>query len=291
MTTSIGFIGTGVMGKSMARHLMEAGHELHIFTRTKNKAAELLDAGAVWQESIASLAQNVDIVISIVGYPSDVEDIYLGENGIIANAKQGTYLIDMTTSDPILAETIFHAAKKRRLHSLDAPVSGGDIGAQNGTLTIMVGGQNEDFLQVEPILALMGENIVLQGPAGAGQHTKMANQITIASNMIGVSEAIIYAKKAGLDPVRVLKSISAGAAGSWSLSNLAPRMIKGDSDPGFYIKHFIKDMKIALSNAKNLGIQTPGLALSLELYEVLAEKGLEDRGTQALIKWFEGELS
>ncbi|MFD2656676.1 NAD(P)-dependent oxidoreductase [Gracilibacillus thailandensis] len=290
MTTTIGFIGTGVMGKSMATHLIEAGYEVHLFTRTKAKAQELLDAGAVWEESIASLAQRVNVIISIVGYPYDVETIYLGEDGIITHAQPGTYLIDMTTSDPVLAETISQAAEKKDLHSLDAPVSGGDIGAKNGKLTIMAGGKEKDFEAMRPIFEKLGENIVLQGPAGAGQHTKMANQITIASNMIGVSEAIMYAKKAGLDPVRVLKSISTGAAGSWSLSNLAPRMIKGDSDPGFYIKHFIKDMKIALANAKKMGLQTPGLALSLELYEELAEKGLEDRGTQALIKWFEGNL-
>nr|WP_208586031.1 NAD(P)-dependent oxidoreductase [Gracilibacillus suaedae] len=288
MTTTIGFIGTGVMGKSMAKHLIDAGYEVHLFTRTKTKAQELLDAGAVWEESIASLSQKVNVIISIVGYPHDVEAIYLDENGVIAHAQPGAYLIDMTTSDPVLAETIFQAAEKKDLHSLDAPVSGGDIGAKSGKLTIMAGGKEEDFEAMLPIFEKLGENIVLQGPAGAGQHTKMANQITIASNMIGVSEAIMYAKKAGLDPVRVLKSISTGAAGSWSLSNLAPRMIKGDSDPGFYIKHFIKDMKIALANAKKMGLETPGLTLSLQLYEELAEKGLEDRGTQALIKWFEG---
>ncbi|MGP4039924.1 NAD(P)-dependent oxidoreductase [Gracilibacillus sp. D59] len=291
MTKTIGFIGTGVMGKSMAKNLMDAGHQIHLFTRTKSKAQDLLEDGAVWEDSVASLAKKVDVIISIVGYPYDVEAIYLGDNGIITNAQPGTYLIDMTTSDPVLAETIFNTAENKGLHSLDAPVSGGDIGAKNGKLTIMVGGKQEDFESMQPIFEKMGENIVLQGPAGAGQHTKMANQITIASNMIGVSEAIMYAKKAGLDPVRVLKSISTGAAGSWSLSNLAPRMIKGDSDPGFYIKHFIKDMKIALANAQKIGLKTPGLALSLELYEELAENGLEDRGTQALIEWFEGNDS
>ncbi len=196
----------------------------------------------------------------------------------------------MTTSDPTLAETIASTAESKALHSLDAPVSGGDVGAKNGKLAIMVGGKQQDFEKMLPIFQIMGENIVLQGPSGAGQHTKMANQINIASTMIGVSESIMYARKAGLDPERVLKSISTGAAGSFSLSNLAPRMINDDYEPGFYMKHFIKDMKIALTNAKNLGIQTPGLALSLELYEELAEKGLEDRGTQALIKWFEGDL-
>ncbi|WP_439649632.1 NAD(P)-dependent oxidoreductase [Gracilibacillus salinarum] len=288
--TTIGFIGTGVMGKSMATHLLEAGFDLHIFTRTQEKAKPLLAQGAVWEDSVSSLAQKADIVLTMVGYPKDVESIYLDANGIIANAKPGSYLIDMTTSDPLLAERIYSKAKEKGLHSMDAPVSGGDVGAKNGTLAIMAGGEQADFDEVLPVFKKMGENIVLQGPAGAGQHTKMANQITIASNMIGVSEAIMYAKKAGLDPVRVLKSISTGAAGSWSLSNLGPRMIKGDSDPGFYMKHFIKDMTIALRNAQEMGLKTPGLALSLELYQELAEKGLEDRGTQALIKWFEGDI-
>ncbi|GAB2555956.1 NAD(P)-dependent oxidoreductase [Gracilibacillus alcaliphilus] len=286
---TVGFIGTGVMGKSMARHLMEAGHPVHVYTRTKAKALDLIEDGAVWQDDAARLTQQSDVVITMVGYPQDVEGVYLGENGIIANANTGTFLIDMTTSDPLLAEKIYQAAAAKGLHSLDAPVSGGDVGAINAKLAIMVGGTPSDFEAMLPIFELMGENIVLQGPPGAGQHTKMANQVAIASNMIGVTEAIMYAKKAGLDPVRVLKSISTGAAGSWSLSNLAPRMIKNDTDPGFYIKHFIKDMKIALTNAKKMNLITPGLALSLELYEELAEKGLEDRGTQALIAWYNGE--
>ncbi|WP_425292878.1 NAD(P)-dependent oxidoreductase [Gracilibacillus kekensis] len=290
MTKTIGFIGSGVMGKSMASHLIDAGYHVHLFTRTKDKALELLNQGAIWEVTVASLAAKSDIIITMVGYPSDVENLYLEENGIINNAKPGSYLIDMTTSDPQLAEEIAKVAETKKLHSLDAPVSGGDIGAKSGKLAIMVGGTQQDFDTMLSIFEIMGENIVLQGPAGAGQHTKMANQINIASTMIGVSESIMYAKKAGLDPERVLKSISTGAAGSFSLSKLAPRMINGDYEPGFYIKHFIKDMKIALTNAKNMGIQTPGLALSLELYEELADKGLEDEGTQALIKWFEGEL-
>ncbi|WP_058305805.1 NAD(P)-dependent oxidoreductase [Gracilibacillus massiliensis] len=290
MTKTIGFIGSGVMGKSMASHLIDAGYHVHLFTRTKEKALELLNQGAIWEDTVASLATKSDIIITMVGYPSDVENLYLEENGIINNAKPGSYLIDMTTSDPQLAEEIAKVAETKKLHSLDAPVSGGDIGAKSGKLAIMVGGTQQDFDTMLPLFEIMGENIVLQGPAGAGQHTKMANQINIASTMIGVSESIMYAKKAGLDPERVLKSISTGAAGSFSLSKLAPRMINDDFEPGFYIKHFIKDMKIALTNAKNMGIQTPGLALSLELYEELADKGLEDRGTQALVKWFEGDL-
>lgn len=285
----IGFIGTGVMGKSMAQHLMDAGHEVHLYTRTKRKAEALLEKGAIWEEDVASLANKAEIIITMVGYPHDVEEIYLGDNGIIQHAEAGSYLIDMTTSDPKLAVEIAEKAAAKQLRSLDAPVSGGDVGAKNAKLAIMVGGTEEDFHAMLPIFKVIGENIVLQGSAGAGQHTKMANQISIASNMIGVCETIMYAKKAGLSPEKVLKSITTGAAGSFSLSKLAPRMIEGDFEPGFYIKHFIKDMKIALQNAKELGLLTPGLALSLELYEELAEKGLEDNGTQALIKWFEGD--
>ncbi|KAB8137981.1 NAD(P)-dependent oxidoreductase [Gracilibacillus oryzae] len=287
MSKTIGFIGTGVMGRSMAQNLMNHGHEVHVYTRSKEKAADVIKNGAIWQDTVADLAGKAEIIITIVGYPSDVEQVYFGQEGIIENAQPNSYLIDMTTSDPLLAEKIHQHAKEKQLHALDAPVSGGDIGAKNGKLSIMVGGTKDAYQAVLPILECMGENIVHQGPAGAGQHTKMANQITIASNMIGVSEAIMYARKAGLDPAQVLKSISSGAAGSWSLSNLAPRMMEQDYAPGFYIKHFIKDMKIALQSAKNMGLSTPGLEISLKLYEELAEKGEEDSGTQALIKWFE----
>lgn len=258
MTQTIGFIGTGVMGKSMAGHLIDADYQVHLFTRTKEKALDLIHQGAIWQDNVESLTKNADIIITMVGYPSDVEKLYLGDNGIIDNAKPGTFLIDMTTSDPKLAEKIASMAEEKQLHSIDAPVSGGDIGAKNGKLAIMVGGKQQDFDTMLPVFQVMGENIVLQGPAGSGQHTKMANQINIASTMIGVSESIMYAKKAGLDPVQVLQSISTGgAAASFSLSNLAPRMIEGDLEPGFYIKHFIKDMKIALTNAEKMGIKHP----------------------------------
>ncbi|WP_440897663.1 NAD(P)-dependent oxidoreductase [Amphibacillus sp. Q70] len=284
--TRIGFIGTGVMGNSMALNLLKSGHELHIFTRTKQKAMNLLEQGATWQHSIADLAQAADVIITIVGYPNDVEDVYLSETGIIKHAKAGSLLIDMTTSKPTLAEEIAKAAKAKGLTALDAPVSGGDIGAKSGKLAIMVGGDQEGFERALPLFEIMGEKIVHQGPAGAGQHTKMCNQITIASNMLGVSEAIAYARKAGLDPSRVLESITTGAAGSWSLTNLAPRMIKGDFAPGFYIKHFIKDMTIALETAEEMGLSTPGLKLALSLYQELAEAGEEDSGTQALIKLF-----
>ncbi|MFP3508076.1 NAD(P)-dependent oxidoreductase [Peribacillus sp. SIMBA_075] len=282
----IGFIGLGVMGKSMAVNLLKAGFEVFVYTRTKEKASELLSQGAKWASSPKEIAQLANVIISMVGYPSDVEEIYFGENGLIENGKKGTHLIDMTTSTPSLAMRISEEAKKRGMQSLDAPVSGGDIGARDAKLTIMVGGDSEAFEVVRPIFDIIGSNVVHQGPAGSGQHTKMCNQIAIASNMIGVTEAISYAKKAGLDPDRVLRSISSGSAGSWSLSNLVPRMVKGDFEPGFYIKHFIKDMKIALDEAERMGMEAPGLSLSKSLYEGLAEAGEENSGTQALYKHY-----
>lgn len=284
--TTVGFIGTGVMGKSMAGHLQKAGYPLHVYTRTAAKAEELIKQGATWHESPASLAAACEVIITMVGYPKDVEEIYLGENGIIANAPSGAYLIDMTTSSPQLAARIHEEALKSGLHALDAPVSGGDIGAKNAKLSIMVGGEKADYETVSPIFGLMGENIVYQGSAGAGQHTKMCNQIAIASNMMGVCEALAYAKTSGLDPETVLKSIETGAAGSWSLSNLGPRMIAGDYEPGFFVKHFIKDMGIALSSAEEMGLQTPGLALAKSLYEELSDLGYDDKGTQILYQYY-----
>lgn len=286
-TETIGFIGTGVMGKSMVRNLMKAGYPVNIYTRTKQKAEELIQEGAAWFNTVAELSASADIIITMVGYPSDVEEVYFGKNGILENAKENTYVIDMTTSKPSLAIEIFTKAKEKNIQALDAPVSGGDVGARTGKLAIMVGGERDAFNKVLPIFQAMGENIIYHGPRGAGQHTKLANQITIASNMIGVVEAIVYAKKAGLDPERVLESISTGAAASFSLSQLGPRMLKGDFAPGFYVKHFIKDMTIALESAKEMGLSTPGLELSLELYKELAEKGDADSGTQALIKLFD----
>ncbi|WP_019119083.1 NAD(P)-dependent oxidoreductase [Brevibacillus massiliensis] len=285
--TVVGFIGLGVMGKSMASHILKAGYELVVYNRTKAKAEELLASGAQWQDTVAGVAAKANVVITMVGYPHDVEEVYLGEGGIIPNGQAGSYLIDMTTSTPSLAEKIYTAAKEKGMHALDAPVSGGDVGAREARLTIMVGGDEEDFEAVRPILGLMGTNIVRQGKAGAGQHTKMCNQITIASNMIGVCEAIAYAKKAGLDPARVLESIGTGAAGSWSLNNLAPRMIAGNFDPGFYVKHIIKDIGIAFDSAKEMGLMTPGLELAKSLYEELAAQGEENSGTQALIKLYD----
>ncbi len=284
--TVIGFIGTGVMGKSMALNLMKAGYKLVIYNRTKAKAQELIDAGALWQDTVAGVAQKAKVIITMVGYPKDVEEVYLSDEGIIKNAQAGSYLVDMTTSSPSLAKRIYEEALKAQMFALDAPVSGGDIGARNATLSIMVGGEKEAFEAVKPIFEAMGNNIVLQGPAGSGQYTKMCNQIAIASNMLGVCEAMAYAQKAGLDPQNVLKSIETGAAGSFSLSNLAPRMLKGDFAPGFYVKHFIKDMRIALESAKEMGLMTPGLELALALYERLAEKGEENSGTQALFKLY-----
>ena len=283
----IGFIGLGVMGHSMAGHLLDAGHTMHLYTRTKSKAEDLLAKGAVWEDTVAGLARNCEVIISIVGYPADVEEIYLGEGGILANAPAGTLAIDMTTSDPGLAARLWGQGQEKQINVLDAPVSGGDLGARNATLSIMVGGDEESFNHALPILEIMGQNIVYQGPAGSGQHTKMANQIAIAAGMVAVCESLAYAKKSGLDPETVLKSIGQGAAGSWSLNNLGPRIIKEDDQPGFFVKHFIKDMGIALESARRMNLDTPGLDLAFSLYEKLAEQGFENNGTQALYKLFQ----
>jgi len=236
--TEIGFIGTGVMGKSMVRNLLNGGLKVHVYSRTKTKAKELLKEGAVWEESVAVLAARCPVIFSMVGFPKDVEEIYLADDGILNNAVPGSYVIDMTTSQPQLAEKIARVAEQKNIFSLDAPVSGGDIGARNGTLSIMVGGHDSAFEHILPLFRLMGKNIVHQGEAGAGQHTKMCNQIAIAAGMLGVCEALAYAERSGLDRRTVLDSIESGAAGSWSLSNLGPRIIKGDFSPGFYVKHF-----------------------------------------------------
>ncbi|MCE8079788.1 NAD(P)-dependent oxidoreductase [Listeria monocytogenes] len=282
----IGFVGTGVMGSSMAGHLLEAGYEVLVYTRTKTKAEDLLEKGALWIKTPGELANKVDILISMVGYPKDVEELYLGENGFLENLAVGTVAIDMTTSSPALAKKMAEFGREKGIGVLDAPVSGGDIGAKNGTLAIMVGGSENVFLKVKPIFDILGSSVILQGDAGAGQHTKMVNQIAIASNMIGVTEAIIYAEAAGLNPSSVLDSISGGAAGSWSLANLIPRVLKDDFSPGFFIKHFIKDMGIAISEAKQMGLELPGLTLAEKMYQTLAEQGLSEEGTQALIKYY-----
>ncbi len=284
--TTVGFIGIGVMGKSMASHLLDAGYDLQIYTRTKSKAQQVLDKGAVWKDSPAELASECNLIITIVGFPQDVEEVYLGSAGILTSVTSGSYLLDMTTSRPDLAVKIYEEAKAKGCSALDAPVSGGDVGARQARLSIMVGGDKEAFEHVAPALNLMGANIVYQGGPGSGQHTKMANQIAIAAGMLGVCEAVAYAEKSGLDPEIVLKSISGGAAGSWSLSNLAPRMIAGNFDPGFYVKHFIKDMTIASASAKDLQMSTPGLDLAKQMYEKLASQGGQDFGTQALFKLY-----
>ena len=280
----VGFVGIGVMGRSMAGHLLRAGYKLHVHNRTRSKADDLVREGAVWEDSPAALARRCNVIITIVGFPRDVEQVYLGEDGLIANAAKGTCLIDMTTSSPGLAVRIESEARGRGLFAVDAPVSGGDRGAREATLSIMVGAAPEVFEAVRMLLEVMGRNVVLQGPAGSGQRTKMANQIAIASNMIGVCEALAYAKAAGLDPLRVLKSIESGAAGSWSLSNLGPRMIADDFAPGFYVKHFIKDMTIALEAAGSMQLRTPGLSMAGVLYKQLAERGGDNEGTQALFR-------
>lgn len=283
---TIGFIGTGVMGLSMAGHLQDAGYPLKVYNRTKSRAEPLIEKGASWQDSVSELAAVSDVIITIVGFPKDVEETYLSDQGVLAHAKSGSLLIDMTTSSPDLAKKIAEEAEKKGITSLDAPVSGGDLGAKEARLSIMVGGDQSAFDRATPLFEIMGKNIVLQGPAGSGQFTKMSNQIAIASGMVGVCEAMLYAKQSGLEPFTVLKSIESGAAGSWSLSNLVPRALKGDYAPGFYVKHFIKDMKIAIESAETLGIELPGLALAKKLYEQLADAGGEDQGTQALFRLY-----
>lgn len=282
----IGWIGTGVMGRSMAGRLLEAGYPLTVTTRTRSKAEPLLQRGAAWADSPADLAVCCDVVISIVGYPSDVEEIYLGPNGVLTAAETTDPLrciIDMTTSAPALAMRLAEQARRRDVASLDAPVSGGDIGARNGTLSIMVGGDPQAFQRVMPILKCMGKTIELQGGPGSGQNTKMVNQILIATNMIGVAEGLLYAERAGLDIMRVIASVGGGAAGSWSINNLGPRIAKADFDPGFYVEHFIKDMGIALAEAERMNLSLPGLALAKQLYQALRAKGHAKSGTQALV--------
>lgn len=286
MMNKIGFIGTGVMGASIVKHLLKAGKEVTIYTRTKSKASELLELGAIWAETPAAASIDKDVIFTMVGYPQDVLEVYTGEQGILNSAKKGTIVVDMTTSEPTLAAEIYKLAKEKEIHSIDAPVSGGDIGAKNGTLSIMSGGDREIFDEVLPILNIFGANVVYQGSAGAGQHTKMCNQIAIASNMIGVCESMAYGLKAGLNMEDVLKSISNGAASSWSLSSLAPRMIEGDYEPGFYIKHIMKDIKIAITEAERMQLNLPGLILAKDLYNTLIEQGYAEKGTQALIKYY-----
>lgn len=282
---TVGFIGTGVMGAPMAGHLLAAGYPLAVYNRSAAKAEPLVRSGARLAGSPAEIAASCEIIITMVGFPADVEEIYLGSEGLVNHAKPGSLLIDMTTSSPELAVRIHEAAKQRGIMAMDAPVSGGDVGARNASLSIMVGSEPDAFAKALPVLQRLGTRIERQGGPGAGQHTKMSNQIAIASGLLGVCEAILYAEKAGLDPLSVIRNIETGAAGSWSLSNLGPRIVQRNFAPGFYIKHFIKDMRIALESAKGMGMPAPGLELVLGLFEELAARGEGDSGTQALYKW------
>jgi 3-hydroxyisobutyrate dehydrogenase len=290
MTTSkplrIAFIGTGVMGRSMAGHLRRAGHELHVFNRTRAKAEELIAQGAQWHPDAGSAAAEADIVITMLGFPTDVEASYLGKGGIVDRARPGALLIDMTTSSPVLARRLASAAAARGQSALDAPVSGGDVGAREARLVIMVGGEPAAFERARPLFELLGKNVALHGPAGAGQHCKMANQIAVAIGMVSWCEALAYAKRAGLDPAAVHASISGGAAGGWAMTNLAPRALAGNYEPGFYVKHILKDMRIALESAAELNLDLPGLTLARRLYEQVAARGWEDCGTQALFRLY-----
>ena len=280
---TIGWIGTGVMGVSMAKHLMAADHPLVIHTRTRARAEPLLAAGAQWAESPLAVAERAEIVCSMVGYPEDVEVTHLGPQGTLSAAKAPALLIDFTTSSPALAQRIAERGAALGTQAIDAPVSGGDIGARNATLSIMCGGTEAAFQAARPVLDLLGKTVVLQGPAGSGQHTKMVNQLLIAGTMLGMAEALSYAKKAGLNPETVLQSVGGGAAASWSLTNLAPRILKSDFAPGFFIEHFLKDLRIALDEARALGLDLPCATAAERTYRALAEAGYARAGTQAIV--------
>ena len=282
----IGFIGVGIMGKSMVRNLRKAGYEVSIYTRTKAKVEDVIAEGARWCDTVAECAKGQDVVITIVGYPKDVEEVYFGESGIIANADKGTYLIDMTTTSPKLAVRIYEEAMKAGLYALDAPVTGGDTGAKAGTLTILAGGDKEVFDACLPVLEAMGKNINYEGKAGNGQHTKMCNQIAIAGALAGACEAMVYAKKVGLDVDVMLKSISTGAAGSAQMNNVASKALVNNFEPGFFLKHFIKDMSLADEEAKDVSAELTVLEDFLSMCRELEAEGMGDLGTQALIKHY-----
>lgn len=280
--TRLGWIGTGVMGSSMAGHLLTAGFSLTVFNRSRAKAEPLLARGAHWADTPRAVAEQSDVIFAIVGFPQDVREVFLGTQGALGGARSGSILVDMTTSQPSLAIEISQQAASRGVHSIDAPVSGGDVGAREARLSIMIGGDREVVDALAPCWNVLGKTIVHQGPAGAGQHTKVANQILIASNMLGVCEALLYGYKAGLDLPTLLKSVASGAAGSWSLSNLGPRIMDNNFDPGFFVEHFIKDMGIALAEAQRMGLCLPGLALAHQLYLAVQAQGWGRNGTQAL---------
>jgi len=279
---NIGWIGTGVMGTSMAGHLQKAGHTLSVFSRTRKKAEVLIEKGAQWVDSPAEAAAHADIVFTIVGFPEDVREVYLGEKGILSGEPACRIVVDMTSSQPSLAATLFHAAGKKGIEALDAPVSGGDIGARDAKLAIMVGGERRTFLKVLPLFQLMGPTISYMGGPGSGQHTKACNQILVAGNMIGACEALLYASRQGLDMQQVIDIVEKGAAGSWSISNLGPRIVRDDYGPGFFVEHFIKDMGIALEESAAVGLALPGLALVQQLYIAVKAQGHGRSGTQAL---------
>jgi len=284
---TIGWIGTGVMGSSMAGHLLDGGYKVFVHNRTKSRAQSLVAGGAVWCNDPEAVARSCDIAFTIVGYPEDVEEVFFGKAGLLAGAKEGMILVDMTTSKPSLAERIYHEAKTRGAHTLDAPVSGGDVGAKTAKLAIMAGGDKETYETVLPLFQLMGETIALMGGPGKGQHTKMCNQILIASTMVGTIESLLYAVRAGLGPDAVIDVIGKGAAASWSINNLGRRITAGNFDPGFFIKHFVKDMGIALDEARRMRLALPGLALANQLYVSAMAMGFENLGTQALYKVLE----
>lgn len=288
--SQIAFIGTGVMGTSMAGHLLKAGAKISVYNRTKEKTKTLIDSGAVWADTPAAAVKGASVVFTMVGYPADVEEIYLGKNGIINAASAGTILVDFTTSDPELSVRIAEEAVSKGLFSLDAPVSGGDLGARNASLTIMVGGDQQSFDKVIPFFQTVGKTVILQGGPGAGQHTKMANQIAIAGSLCGAVEAVIYAESAGLDPKRVLESIGGGSAQSWQLLNMVPRMLDGNFDPGFYSKHFLKDLRIALNAARAMKVKLPLLEMAEHLFELMSSKGFAEKGTHALYLLYKNGL-
>lgn len=282
MSERIGWIGTGVMGAPMAGHVLDAGYELDVFNRTRKRADGLVIAGASWRDSPRDLARDADVVCLMLGFPDDVRETVLGEDGVLSAMRPGSLLIDFTTSVPTLAVEIWQAARQAGVDALDAPVSGGDVGARNAALVIMVGGTDGGFERARPLFEKLGRTVSRQGDAGAGQHTKMVNQIAIASGMIGMCEALLYAQRAGLDAERVIDTIKDGAAGSWSLSNYAPRLLRGDLEPGFKIDHFIKDLGIALSEARRMNLSLPGTALAEQFYVAARSQGLGQKGTHAL---------
>lgn len=284
----VGFIGTGVMGESIIRHLLNAGHTVHIYTRTKAKAEELINEGAVWCKTPKEVTSQSTIIFSMVGYPSDVKEVYYGKDGLFHAESKEKLFIDLTTSTPTLAKEIYDTANSQGAFALDAPVSGGDLGARKGTLTVMAGGDKAAFEKARPFIELFSSDLKLHGGSGSGQHTKMANQIMVAGTMVGLCETLAYAQSAKLNLDNVIKTLMGGAASNWSLQNYGPRIIKEDYSPGFFVKHFVKDLKIVLNEAEKMDLNLPSTQLAYKLYRDLTEEGYENSGTQALIKlWWQ----